>query len=224
MTITGNCTEADQSVLKDLTDNDIFIHDLPVTLTETRRFIKIIFKAGSVYAYRTLTYRIVIYKKTNGIADSELVYEDSTTRSVSFTKSGQKKYVEVVINTVQEAGDYYFGLHVCNENDHYLSNASDEANDDFYLREKRDTSCGSAPDTLGATVRDSNQRSWFLCVEHIDPVLDFDSEMNMFPDNISVLTTAAAIETWLDGLSITTLHSLKIRHIKGFYVAKCIYE
>jgi hypothetical protein len=53
--------------------------------------------------------------------------------------------------------------------------------------------------------------------------IDFDVEMNKFPDNVAEATTAAAIETWLDGLSITTLHSLYVEHIKGFYRCIVIY-
>jgi len=54
-------------------------------------------------------------------------------------------------------------------------------------------------------------------------MVDFDVEMNRFPDNVTMATTAAAIETWLDGLSITTLHNLYIEHIPGFYVAIVVY-
>lgn len=53
--------------------------------------------------------------------------------------------------------------------------------------------------------------------------VDFDVEMNKFPDNVVEATTAAAIETWLDDLSITTLYELYIEHIKGFYVAIVAY-
>lgn len=54
-------------------------------------------------------------------------------------------------------------------------------------------------------------------------MVDFDVEMKEFPDNVAVATTAAAIETWLDGLSITTVHALSINHVKGFYVVIVIY-
>jgi hypothetical protein len=53
--------------------------------------------------------------------------------------------------------------------------------------------------------------------------IDFECEMNKFPDNVSEATTAAALESWLDGLSITTLYSLYIEHIHGFYIAIVTY-
>jgi len=54
--------------------------------------------------------------------------------------------------------------------------------------------------------------------------IDFDCEMKKFKDNVSVDTTSAAIEAWLDGLSIATVHNLYIEHIQGFYVAIVVYE
>ena len=54
--------------------------------------------------------------------------------------------------------------------------------------------------------------------------LNFDVEMNQFPDNVAVATTAAAIETWLDSLSITTVHGLYIEHKSGFYQCIVVYE
>jgi len=65
--------------------------------------------------------------------------------------------------------------------------------------------------------------NWFE-VNGDGPLLDVDSEMNMFPDNVVVATTAAAIETWLDGLSITTLRKLHIEHKGGFYRSIAVYE
>lgn len=53
--------------------------------------------------------------------------------------------------------------------------------------------------------------------------IDFNVEMKQFPDNVADATTAAAIETWLDGLSITTVYELSIEHVKGFYVAIVAY-
>jgi len=53
--------------------------------------------------------------------------------------------------------------------------------------------------------------------------IDFDVEMKKFADNQTDATIAAAIETWLDGLSITTLHNLYIEHVQGFYVAIVAY-
>ena len=54
--------------------------------------------------------------------------------------------------------------------------------------------------------------------------IDFDCEMKKFPDNVDEDTTSAAIEEWLDGLSITTVHKLSIEHVQGFYVAIVVYE
>jgi len=56
-----------------------------------------------------------------------------------------------------------------------------------------------------------------------DLTLNVDTEMNIFPDNVSESVTAAAIEIWLDGLSITTLHKLTIQHINGFYRSVVVY-
>ena len=54
--------------------------------------------------------------------------------------------------------------------------------------------------------------------------VDFDVEMNSFPDNVANATTAAAIETWLDGLSITTVHEISIEHHAGFWKVIVVYE
>jgi hypothetical protein len=54
--------------------------------------------------------------------------------------------------------------------------------------------------------------------------INFDVEMNQFPDNKTDAETAANIETWLDGLGITTVHELNIDHVKGFYVCIVVYE
>jgi len=54
-------------------------------------------------------------------------------------------------------------------------------------------------------------------------MVDFDVEMEQFPDSATQATTAAAIETWLDALSITTVHKLYIEHIHGFYVCIVVY-
>lgn len=53
--------------------------------------------------------------------------------------------------------------------------------------------------------------------------LDVDCEMKKFPDNIDEDTIAANIESWIDGLSITTLHSLTIEHYAGFWWAIVVY-
>jgi len=53
--------------------------------------------------------------------------------------------------------------------------------------------------------------------------VDFDVEMSKFPDNVDEATTAAAIETWLDNLSITTVHSLTVAHHQGFWKIIAIY-
>lgn len=54
--------------------------------------------------------------------------------------------------------------------------------------------------------------------------IDFDVEMGMFRyDEEDLDTTAAAIETWLDALSITTVHSLNIEYVHGFLVCIVVY-
>lgn len=53
--------------------------------------------------------------------------------------------------------------------------------------------------------------------------IDFEVEMNSFPDNDADADIAAAIETWLDALSITTVHSLSIIHSKGFVRVVVVY-
>jgi hypothetical protein len=47
---------------------------------------------------------------------------------------------------------------------------------------------------------------------------------NIFPDNVSEATTAAAIETWLDGLSINQLTKIKAFHRYGFYRVVVYYD
>lgn len=54
-------------------------------------------------------------------------------------------------------------------------------------------------------------------------MVDFDVELSKFPDNVTEATTAAAIETWLDALSITTVHALTVTHKHGFYEVIVIY-
>jgi len=54
--------------------------------------------------------------------------------------------------------------------------------------------------------------------------IDFDVELEKFPDNKDYSVTAAAIETFLDDLNITTLHALTVTHEKGFYEVLIIYE
>jgi len=56
-----------------------------------------------------------------------------------------------------------------------------------------------------------------------DEALDLDTEMKQFPDNVAMSVTAADIETWLDNLSITTVHKLNIQHKGGFYRAVVVY-
>lgn len=48
---------------------------------------------------------------------------------------------------------------------------------------------------------------------------------NEFPDNIAMTTTATAIKTWLDGLSITitTVYGITIEHHAGFWKVIVIY-
>lgn len=54
---------------------------------------------------------------------------------------------------------------------------------------------------------------------------DFDVEMKDFPDNIAVATTAAAIETWLDGLNIANTNTvwIEVEHHIGFWKIIVIY-
>ena len=53
--------------------------------------------------------------------------------------------------------------------------------------------------------------------------INFDVELTKFPDNKEYSVTAAAIETFLDDLSITTLHALTVTHKNGFYEVIVIY-
>jgi len=53
--------------------------------------------------------------------------------------------------------------------------------------------------------------------------VDFDVEMSVFPDNVTEATTAAAIETWLDSLSITTVYALTVTHHTGFWKIIVVY-
>jgi len=55
----------------------------------------------------------------------------------------------------------------------------------------------------------------------------FEVEMKQFPDNVALATTAAAIETWLDGLTIgntDTVYQILIEHKSGFWVVAIIFE
>lgn len=54
--------------------------------------------------------------------------------------------------------------------------------------------------------------------------LDFDVELAKFPDNVEYATTAAAIETFLDDLNITTVHALTVTHKNGFFEVIVVYE
>jgi len=53
----------------------------------------------------------------------------------------------------------------------------------------------------------------------------FSVVANEFPDNVSMSTTATAIKTWLDGLSITitTNYGIEIIHHAGFWKVIVIY-
>jgi len=53
----------------------------------------------------------------------------------------------------------------------------------------------------------------------------FSVVANEFPDNVSMSTTATAIKTWLDGLSITitTSYGVCIEHLNGFWKVIVIY-
>ncbi len=53
--------------------------------------------------------------------------------------------------------------------------------------------------------------------------ITFDTAANQFPDNVSKATTATAIKTWLNTLTVTTVYELIICHVKGFYVAILVY-
>ncbi len=55
-------------------------------------------------------------------------------------------------------------------------------------------------------------------------VIDFEVELEKFPDNKEYPVTAAAIKTFLNDLNITTLHSLTVTHEKGFYEVLVVYE
>jgi len=53
----------------------------------------------------------------------------------------------------------------------------------------------------------------------------FSVVANQFPDNVSMSTTATAIKTWLDALSITvtTCYGISIEHHAGFWKVIVIY-
>lgn len=55
-------------------------------------------------------------------------------------------------------------------------------------------------------------------------VIDTDVEINQFPDNVTNSVTAAAIESWLDGLNITTVRKINIDWKGGFYKVIVTYE
>lgn len=46
---------------------------------------------------------------------------------------------------------------------------------------------------------------------------------NRFPDNVASATTATAIQTWLNTLSVTTVHGLQIEHVQGFWEVIIVY-
>lgn len=52
---------------------------------------------------------------------------------------------------------------------------------------------------------------------------DYDSEIKKFRDNLDSTTLAAAVETWLDSLSLSYVGQIQVNHVKGFYVYKVIY-
>lgn len=54
--------------------------------------------------------------------------------------------------------------------------------------------------------------------------LTFTVAMNKFPDNVTEATTAAAIKTWLDSLTVDSVYEISIEHYAGFWVAICIYK
>ena len=45
----------------------------------------------------------------------------------------------------------------------------------------------------------------------------------MSADNLSDSAIASAIETWLDGLSVTTVYEIGIEHYQGFWHVLVIY-
>ena len=53
-------------------------------------------------------------------------------------------------------------------------------------------------------------------------VINFKVAKGEYPDNSTIL--AADIETWLDGLSITTVHAVGLEHVHGFWYILVIYE
>ena len=53
--------------------------------------------------------------------------------------------------------------------------------------------------------------------------ITFTVAKNKFPDNVTDATTATAIKTWLDALAITTVHSIQMEHVQGFWVIVAIY-
>ena len=54
--------------------------------------------------------------------------------------------------------------------------------------------------------------------------ITFTVASERFPDNVALSTTASAIQTWLNStLTVTTLYTLYVEHVSGFYVAICVY-
>lgn len=53
--------------------------------------------------------------------------------------------------------------------------------------------------------------------------ITFSTEANQFPDNDALADVATAIETWLNTLTVTTVHEVSIEHVKGFYVVVIVF-
>jgi hypothetical protein len=54
--------------------------------------------------------------------------------------------------------------------------------------------------------------------------LEFKVFVNQYPDNLSDEDFSTLLKTDLDFLNVTTLHSLEIEHLHGFWVLLVIYE
>lgn len=159
---------------------------------------------------------------TTPLAVSDAVNIDDVGSSfsyIAFTFSGAQQYVMTaeaayVIVIMAESGSTFDG-------NNYIelagsSGGSHDGNCVLYFYDNENRRWGGYS---SAASRDRNFKVYG------DPsILDVESEMKIFPDNVSEDTTAQAIEDWLDGLSIITVRKLNIEHVGGFYRVIVVYE
>jgi len=53
--------------------------------------------------------------------------------------------------------------------------------------------------------------------------ITFTVAQQKFADNLSITAFALAVKTWLDALSVTTVHGFEIEHLSGFWIIVIIY-